>query len=444
MAAGDLPSLQRRFFRLTALNILANIVVPLAGLVDVGMLGHLAEIRYLAGVALASLLFDYLYWSFGFLRMGTTGTTAQAVGRGDERAAHLVLYRALALAAAIGGAIVLLQVPLRAVGFLLLAGGQGIEAAGRDYFAARIWDAPATLANFALLGWFLGREQSGRALAMTVTATVANTLLNYLFIVRLGLAAFGSGLATALSQYAMLALGLALFLAGRRPPRPRLAEVLDRASFTSLLRLNGDILVRTLCLLSAFALFLNWSAALGTVQLAANTLLLRLVTLAAYAIDGAAFATESLAGIFRGGGEPAALRRLLHLALAAGLGFALLFLAALGAAPAALLGLLTSHPEVIAVALGHVLWLLPVLGLGAVAFIYDGLFLGLTEGRTLRNAMLFSLAVFLPPALFALHEGSNHLLWLALTLFMLARAATLHLASRPLLGLRAAAPLEAP
>jgi multidrug resistance protein, MATE family len=423
--------LHRRFFRLTLLNILANVTVPLAGLVDVAMLGHLRDIRFLAGVALASLIFDYVYWTFGFLRMGTTGTTAQAVGREDEREAQLVLYRSLALAGGIGTALLLLQAPLRELGFLVLSGTEGVQAAGRDYFHARIWDAPAALANFAFLGWFLGREQSGRALAMTLAATVSNVAFNYLFIVRLGLAAFGAGLGTALSQYVMLAVALALFLRHRRPGSSW-REVLDAQRLAALMRLNGDILVRTLCLLSAFALFSNFSATLGTAVLAANTLVLRLLSFAAYAIDGAAFATESLAGVFRGRGDAGAIRRLVRLALATGEGFAAVFLLGLAAAPAALFRLLTSHEAVVRLAVGHSLWLLPVLGLGAVAYVYDGLFLGLTEGRALCNAMAVSFLAFLPLGLLALRLGNNHLLWLALAAFMGARAATLHVAWRKL------------
>lgn len=427
MSTGEPTDLRRRFLRLTALNILANVSVPLAGLVDVAMLGHLSEIRFLAGVALATLVFDYLYWSFGFLRMGTTGTTAQAVGRGDEAEAHRVLYRSLVLAGLIAGTILVLQVPVRELAFLLLSGGSGVEDAGRDFFRARVWDAPATLANFAFLGWFLGREQSGRALVMTLTAALSNTVFNYFFIVRMGLAAFGSGLGTACSQYLSLAVAVVLFLSepGRRHAW-RWREVLDRERLLGLVRLNGDILVRTLCLLTAFSLFTNFSAALGATVLAANSLLMRLLTFAAYAIDGAAFAAESLSGIFRGAGQSEGLRRTARLAFLVGEGFAVVFLLALAVAPRAVLGLLTSHPPVIESALRHAPWLAPFLVIGSLAFIYDGLYLGLTEGHRLRNAMLVSLAVFLPLGLLGMALRNNDLLWGSLAAFMAARFLTLH------------------
>jgi MATE family multidrug resistance protein len=454
----DPLNLRRRFFRLTAINILSNLTVPMAGLVDTALLGHLPNIRFLAGVALASLVFDFVYWSFGFLRMGTTGTTAQTVGRGEAAETYRVLYRSLLLAGALGALLLLLQIPIAELAFRLLSGEAPVEAAGRDYFFARILGAPATLANFAFLGWYLGREESGRALAMSAVANVVNVVLNWLFIVELGWAARGAGLATACSQYAMLATAIfilrqatrqdfaatrheegaaaaALRGAARWLPGWRRRAVFNRDRLVELVKLNTDILVRTLCLTTAFALFTNFSSLLGTAVLAANAILIRLFYLAAYSIDGAAFATESLAGILRGAGEGEALRRLNRLALATGVAFSGLFLAAYFAVPRQVMALLTNHEDVAARAMAMAPWLVPVLLAGAAAFVYDGLFLGLTAGRALRNSMLFStFVVFLPVAVVALHLESNPGLWVALSLFMAARAGTLGWASRRLLG----------
>jgi MATE family multidrug resistance protein len=428
------PDLFRRFSRLAAINILSNITVPIAGLVDTAMLGHLADIRFLAGVALSTVLFDFVYWSFGFLRMGTTGTTAQAVGRGDRDEVLLLLYRSLVIAVVLSAALVLLQLPLREAGFALLSGEPGVEAAGRDYFDARIWGAPATLAGFVFIGWYLGREESRYVLWMTIAANVSNVVLNYVFIIRMGLAARGAGLATMLSQYIMLAVALWIFFRLRERRAFTLRMVLVRERLVSLFRLNVDILIRTLGLVTAFAVFTNFSSALGTTVLAANTILLKLLGLAAFLIDGAAFASESLAGIFRGAGNHPALRRLFRLSLLSGEVFALATLAAFFAWPEALYGLLTSHDEVIAVTRRYEAWLWPTLMLGSLAYMYDGLFLGLTEGRTLRNTMLVcTLLCFLPPAYAALRLGSNHLLWGSMVAFMAARTVTLGWASRRIL-----------
>ena len=425
-----------RYFRLAWINILSNVTVPLVGLVDTAMLGHLADIRFLAGVALGSILFDYIYWTFGFLRMGTTGTTAQAVGRREPEEVYLVLYRSVALAVLIAGAILVLQWPLREIGFLMLSGEPGVEQAGRAYFTARIWGAPATLCNFALIGWFLGREQSRHVLVMTVVANVANILFNYLFIMQMGLAAFGAGLATMIAQYAMLFTGVALFLvqSGRIPWRMR--EILHREKLVALLLLNRDILVRTFCLITSFAIFANFSSILGTAVLAANSILLRLLLVASFLIDGAAFASESLAGVFVGAGDRAALRRLFRLSLLAGEGFAVLYLAVVFLRPRAMLGLLTSHGDVVELAMAFIPWLIPVLLFGALAYMYDGLFLGMTAGRQLRNSMLFStLGVFLPVAFLSLVLGGTHLLWVGLLAFMVARVATLGWMSRSLVAI---------
>ncbi|MGD8817604.1 MAG: MATE family efflux transporter, partial [Acidobacteriota bacterium] len=251
------PSLQRRYFRLSALNIMASVTVPLAGFVDTAMLGHLGDIRFLAGVALGSILFDYVYWTFGFLRMGTTGTTAQALGKGDDAGVYLTLYRGLFVGLAIGAVLLALQVPVRALGFALLSGTQPVESAGAAYFNARIWGAPATLCSFVLAGWFLGREEPGRVLAMTVAANLANVLLDWLFILHLGMAAFGAGLATMMSQYLSVAIGLAMLWQVSRPRRWVWGEVLDREGLSRLMLLNRDILLRTLGLITTFSLFTN-------------------------------------------------------------------------------------------------------------------------------------------------------------------------------------------
>lgn len=420
--------LRRRFARLASHNILANVTVPLAGLVDLAMLGHLPDLRFLAGVALGGVVFDYVYWTFGFLRMSTTGTTAQALGRGDDDEAMRTLLRGLVLAAGLGAALVLIRGPLGELAFSVLRGADGVESAGLDYYRARILGAPATLAGLVFLGWFLGREDSRTALVLTVTANLANIVLNYVFIMRFGMAARGAGLATMASQYLMVGLAIAIFL--RRFGRPQWRGAIDSAGFFALLRLNGDILLRTLCLTSAFAVFTNLSAILGTAVLAANALLLRVVSTAAYLIDGAAYATESLAGRFHGSRDPR-LARLLRDAMVVGLAFAALVALTFLAAPRPLLGVLTSHSAVIEDAVAVRWWLLPTLLLSAPAYILDGFFLGLTAGRILRNTMLVAaLVVFLPIAVAAHLNASSSGLWAALVAFMAARTILLGHAAR--------------
>jgi MATE family multidrug resistance protein len=421
---------RNRFFRLAALNILSNLMVPLAGLVDMGFLGHLPEIRHLAGVAIATILFNYIYWTFGFLRMATTGTTAQAVGRQDRDTVLLTLCRNSALALGIGLVILCMQYPLRELGFALLNATSEVKVAGIDYYNALIWGAPATLLNFVLVGWFLGREQGSKVLLLSGVGNGANIVLDYLFIIQRGWASTGAGWATGLSQYLMLLVGVVLL--GRElqlvQVKTLARRLLDPSALKASFLLNRDITVRTLALVSAFALFTNLSSALGTTILATNSLLLQVVALAAYLIDGLAFATESFAGIFRGQSQSDRLIALVRLAGAISLGLGLAFALAFALFPTLLFGLLTNHTDVLDHVEQFVLWLFPVLGFGSLAFILDGYFLGLTEGRILRHSTVMAALVgFAPIAAIAWQVHNNHLLWLAMTLFMAGRAATLAL-----------------
>ncbi len=270
---------------------------------------------------------------------------------------------------------------------------------------------------------------------MTVVGNFANVALDYVFIMQMGMAAAGAGIATALSQYLMLATAIVLILAEGRPAALDRASVFARERLLELLALNRDILVRTIMLMTTFAVFTNFSAVIGTGVLAANTILFRLQMVASYLIDGAAFATESLAGIYKGGRDVRGLRRLLRLAMATGVAFAAPVLLLMFGAPGMLYGLMTSHADVAALAWRYGWWMIPVLVLGAVAFIYDGFFIGLTEGKVLRDQMTISTLIFyLPLALVGLWQRNNDILWAAMALFMLGRCLTLWLGERRVLA----------
>ncbi|MBD2017167.1 MATE family efflux transporter [Microcoleus sp. FACHB-53] len=417
-----------RFFRLASVNILSNLMVPLAGLTSVAFLGHLGDIRHLAGVTLSTVLFNYIYRTLGFLRMSTTGMTAQAVGREDEEGVLLTGLRNGILALGLGITILILQYPLQEIGFALLSATSDVKASGQAYYDARIWAAPATLLNFVLIGWFLGREQSGKVLVLSAVGNAANIMLDYLLIVRLGWESAGAGFATAISQYLMLLIGI-IFLCREvrwKEIQAVSGQLFDLSTLKETLTLNRDIFIRTFAFLSTFSIFTNLSSGMGTMTLTENALLLQVVTLAIYFIDGLAFATESLSGIFCGKEDHAQLTSLVGIsggtALILGLSLALVFVLF----PEPLFGLLTNHSEVID-SMGHyVSWLLPLLGFGSIAFILDGYFLGLAEGPTIRSAALTAtLLGFAPSAIAAWLFHSSHLLWLAMSLFMVARVVTL-------------------
>lgn len=418
----------RSFLRLALANIIANLMVPLAGLVDTAFLGHLGDIHHLGGVALATTIFNVVYWAFGFLRMGTTGLTAQAMGRQQPEETLLILFRHGIIALGLGVGLLILQVPIRNWGFALLGAEADLKLAGYAFYQARIWDAPAVLLNLVVVGWCLGLEKGRGVILLSLVGNGSNIALNYLFIRQWGWASAGAGLATALSQYLMLVAGLGIIarVVGRQPLAAWLPQLWQGEKLREILSLNRDILIRTTVLILSFALFTRISASLGSLVLAANTLLLQVVTLSAYFIDGIAFATESFAGRCHGTGDRQGLGGLLRLggvaSLLMGLGFATVFMGF----PQALFGLLTSHPEVLTQVRSLRGWLMPVLGWGAIAYLLDGFFLGLTASTILRNGTVLAAVLgFFSLALAAQAIASVHLLWLALTALMAGRALAL-------------------
>ncbi|MCB1045133.1 MAG: MATE family efflux transporter [Acidobacteria bacterium] len=412
--------------------MLTNLTVPLAGLVDLALLGHLDRVEALGGVALGVILFDYLYWSFGFLRMSTTGLVAKAFGAQDDMNTKLVVWRSLIIAAIVGIAILVLQGPLMGFGFELLQGEVDVERAGLEYVHARIWGAPAALSVYVFHGYLLGRQRVGAALVLASVLNGANIIFDVWFIGFLGWGPAGAGLATMASEW--LAVGTAMLLVRRDWPKQPLdfkRDIWRADAFKSLFALQTNILIRTFCLITSFAVFTNLSAMLGTLILTANAILLKLLGMAAYFIDGFAFALESMAGAYAGARKIQALRRALNLSLAWNVGCVLLFVALFAFLGESIIGALTRHDDVIAEAMRWVPWLCVVLLFSGFAYIYDGFFIGLTQGRTLRNAMLISTVVgFLPLAWWSHFESSPHLLWLSMVSYMAFRTATLGWAAR--------------
>lgn len=424
----DWKELRRGFFRLAMINILSNLMVPLSGFINIAFLGHLVEVRHLAGVTLATILFNYLYRTLGFLRMSTTGVTAQAVGRNDTEAILLVGLRNGLLALLLGVILLILQYPLQIIGFSLLSATSEVKAAGQAYYDARIWALPATLLNFVIIGWFLGRAQSSKVLLLSILGNGINILFDYCFIIRLGWQSQGAGLATALSQYSMMIAGLILLMVETNWQEIKSVsnKLFEPSALLEILTLNRDIFIRTLAFLTTFSLFTNFSSAIDTAVLAENALMLQVVTLTVYLIDGLAYATESLVGILKGKDAQDELWAILKVAtqtsLITGFSIAIAFVLF----PDPLFGLLTNHQELLDHLKFYVPWLIPVLGFGSVAFMLDGYFLGLAEGTILRNtALLATLIGFLPLAICAWRTQNPSLLWFALMIFMAMRVFSL-------------------
>ena len=422
--------------------MLANISTPLLGIVDTAILGHLDSPRYLAAVAVGSSLITFLFWSFSFLRMGTTGLSAQAFGSGDDEQSRLIIARSIILALVLGLLLIVLSPWLLPLGFSLLVPAAGSEQLALSYAQIRIGSTPALLITLAIIGWLIGQQQARWPLLITVVTHGLNILLDVVLIIGLGLHSDGAALATVIAEYS--GCGLALWVLWRqlcqqpgqlhRSQRYRAtlyqfqlyrSQLLRWADYRQLLLINRQLFIRTLALLFSFSFFTAQGAQLGENTLAANTLLINLLLLVSFALDGFANAAEALAGEAIGRRD---YRRFIetcrHCAgwtlLTAGL-FSLLFVLC----GPQLIALQTSLPAVRTEALAYLpwLWLLPLVAAGS--YLLDGIFIGATRTAAMQYSMLFSLlAVYLPCWYFSQHWG-NHGLWLALILFNLSRSLSL-------------------
>jgi MATE family multidrug resistance protein len=409
-----------RFYRLVVVNILSSIVVPLAGLISTAFLGHLPEIQHLPGVALAAVLFNYIYFIFGVLRMGTIGVTAQAVGSDDREAMLLVGLRNSLIACVMGGLILILQYPIRELWFALASATPEVKASGIAYFNTRIWGAPGVLINYVLIGWFLGREMSGKVLLMSVVGNTANIILGYLFIIRWDWASTGAGVSQAVSQYLMLLVGLVWV--SREISFEELCSAVqkfwDWSAFRAIFTLNGNIFVRTFLHMSTFAILINLSTTMGTTTLAANSLLVEVIELSIFFLEGIALATQTLVGNFEGQGASERFIPLLQVAIGNSLLLGLTIPSAFVLYPQVLFGLLTSHVEITEQIGIYVPWLLLIMGCISISLMLDGYFTALARGDVLRNTSLIAVLLgFAPLAVWAWHSHSNHILWLALSAF---------------------------
>ncbi|QTP56630.1 MATE family efflux transporter [Billgrantia sulfidoxydans] len=431
MTAETLAAARRRIWTLAWPIILSNVTVPLLGLVDTAVVGHLPDSRYLAGVTLGATLFSFLYWGFGFLRMGTTGLTSQAVGRESDSEVRNLLGQSLLLAMAIGALLILFSRPLIALGLWLLDGSAVATGLAEEYARIRILSAPAVLANYAILGWFLGQQNSRVTLAILVLTNSVNIALDLLFVVGLGMTSDGVAWATVIADYTALAFGGWLVLRQLKLLQGRfLRERLFRlAAYGELFQVNANLFLRTLGLLFAMAFFTSRGAAQGDTVLAANAVLMQFIMLTSYALDGFAHAAEATTGHAVGRRRwdefglavRAAARFSLLTATAAALAFAL--------GGHQLIALLTGLPEVRQTAGEYLPWMVAMPLIAVWSYLLDGVFIGATAIREMRNSIFIALAAYLPcwwlGQAIAAPGYENHALWLAFLIFATVRSLVL-------------------
>ena len=414
-------------FRLAAPMTLAYLSVPLVGIIDTAIIGQLGDAALLGGIAVGAVVLSVVFTTFNFLRSGTTGLTAQAYGAGDSAETIAVLGRALIVAALSGLLILMLQTPLVAAGVLLMDPGASVALAMRQYLTIRIWASPFSLVNFALLGWLLGVGRSGTALGVQTLFAALNIVLSVWFVAGLDLGVAGVAWGAVLAEIATVIIQVPLV--ARLAPRrdwPPWSTVLNRAGLSRLFGVNRDIMIRSFSLLFAFAFFTRQGARFGDVTLAANAVLMHFFILAGYFLDGFATAAEQLAGRAVGARFRPAFDRVVLLTTGWGLATALaLTLVYFLLGPAAI-DLMTTAPDVRAAARDYLPWAALTPLVGVVAFQMDGIFIGATWSRDMRNMMLLSVLVYLAAWSALTPLFGNHGLWAALLIFLGARSLTFH------------------
>ena len=419
----------RRTWQLAWPIILSNSSIPLVGAVDTAVMGHLPDPAYIGAIALGANLFSIIYWAFGFLRMGTTGFVAQAAGAGDGEEAAAALQRALLIAALLALGIWSLQVPIAALTFHLVEGSEQVEALSRVYFEWRIWSAPATLANYAILGTLIGLQSTRAVLMVQLLLNGTNVVLDLLFVPVLGLGVEGVALASVLAEFT--AVGFGLWLVSRRlralPRSGHRVTLLEPTALRALIAVNGNIFVRTLCLVLALFYFTAVGTGLGELVVAANAILMQLQFFLAYGLDGFAHAVEGLAGAARGAMRRDHFRAAVRTTTVCALAVAALYSLVYAILGETFIAWMTDQADVRAMAGSYLPWMILAPLVSIWSFQLDGIFIGTTRTVEMRNGMLIAAAAFwlfceaLVPAL------GNHGLWLAFMGFLTLRAITLAL-----------------
>jgi len=423
----------RRVLALAWPVMLGNMTEPLLGAVDTAVVGHLDSPHYLGAVSVGTTIFAFVFFGFNFLRMGTTGLTAQAYGARDDAVVKAIFLRAAVLGLALGTLTIVLQWPIRWLGLLAYDPGAEIAGMADSYLAIRLWAAPAALINFCVIGWFIGRQDTLTPLLLQVLINVTNVVLDLLFVVVLDWSVPGVALASLLSVSLGAGIGVVLVWRAcrRHHARRPAARVFDLPAMRRLLGMNTDIFLRTLCILVAIGFLVQQGAMMGEVVLAANAIMINMFIFMAFGLDGFAFAAEAMVGRAIGRRRRRDVREAILVSSVWAFGAAMAYTAIYLLLGHQIVMALTSLPAVQAEAFEVLLWmqLLPLIGV--LSFQLDGIFVGAALTRQMRNWMMFALLGYFATWAVLPAEWGNHRLWAAMAVFMLARAVPLAL----LLGL---------
>lgn len=422
----------RDILRLAIPSIISNITVPLLGIVDVAIVGHIGDENYIGAIAIGSMIFNVIYWLFGFLRMGTSGFTSQAFGAGNTQATAYVLRKMLVLSFGVAAAFVLFQLPIRHLAFLLMGVNNDIHPLVATYYNIVVWGAPATLGLYVLTGWLVGMQNTRVPMWVSIAQNIINIAASALlvFAFRMGIA--GVAIGTLVAQWAGFVISLlSLRSCYAQEWQTALSKTISKLQshtdiFTiSFFSANRDIFLRTLCLVSVNLFFTAAGSRQGAMMLSVNTLLMTFFTLFSYVMDGFAYAGEALAGRYFGARDTASLNllvlRLLHWGMALSVAFALVYLLA----GEAILGLLTDKQPVVVAAADYRLWAVMVPLTGFAAFVFDGIFIGITATRAMFMSCFVGAIAFFLIYYSLFGEWHNHALWLALNIYLALRGVVL-------------------
>lgn len=407
--------------------ILSNVTVPLVGAVDTAVMGHLDDVELIGAVALGASIFSLVYWSFGFLRMGTGGLVAQAHGAGDRQSIRLTLARSLCIAAVLGVAVILLQTPLLQLCLRVLEISENLKDLTTQYYEIRIWSAPATFANFVVLGTLIGLQRTGSVLIFQLFLNLTNIVLDLLFVTIWHWEIQGVATASVISEYAALALTLYLIrpiFTGQNSTLS-MAQLIDTAALKKLFSLNANIMIRTLLLVLSFFYFNAISTRLGAVTLAANAILMQILHICAYALDGFAHAAETLAGHAWGSKRKQDFNNAVIISTVQSAVVALLMSLVIYAFGSSIIELFTSQQQVLAEAESTLPWLVLLPLLSVWCYQLDGIFIGTTHSREMRNAMIISVAVYVATTELLVRSHDSDALWISFSIFMVFRGITL-------------------
>ena len=416
-------------WRIAAPMILSNISVPLLGMVDTGVTGHLDNSAYLGAVAIGATIFTFIYMGMNFLRMGTTGIAAQSFGADDNDGLRASLGQALVVGLCIALCLIALQRYIGDMALALLGGDPETKGYAAEYFFIRIWSAPGTLANYALIGWFIGLQNARVPLYIFLTINVTNIVLDLLFVVGLGMTVDGVALASVIAEYSGFLVGAAFAIAAlkKRAGHWPLHRLTNIAAYRAFFAVNANLFIRTMALMFTLSFVTAQSARLGGQILAANAVLLQFQNLTSFGLDGIAHAAEALVGKAIGEKRRDVLVHSVQLTLKWSVIFATGFTVVYFAAGPLIISILTDLPEIRDTAIRYLPWMIASPIVSVWSFLYDGVYVGATRARDMRNIMVTSTLLVFLPAWYFLQPYGNDGLWLAFLLFMASRGIGMHI-----------------